>query len=163
MRFRIHSPAFKKIKQKCIILQTKNLETWFQSRNTGRYRCKFYISLVGGVVYTCGENSYHQLGHQPPPPRLLAPAPVGGGGGRGAPAVKAVGVAAGRYHSVYWSEESLFTWGLNAGQLGHLKVLIDFLSVADPDRNCIRFQDLCRYGSVFQLRIWIHTGKYRIN
>ena len=122
-----------------------------------------YLSLVGGVVYTCGENSYHQLGHQPPPPRLLAPAPVGSGGGRGAPAVKAVGVAAGRYHSVYWSEESLFTWGLNAGQLGHLKVLIDFLSVAHPDRNWIRIQDLCRYGSVFKIRIRIHTGKYRIN
>lgn len=74
----------------------------------------------GGVVYTCGENSYHQLGHQPPPARLLAPAPVGGRG----PGVKlapAVGVAAGRYHSVFWTEEAVYTWGLNAGQLGHLK------------------------------------------
>jgi alpha-tubulin suppressor-like RCC1 family protein len=34
----------------------------------------------------------------------------------------AVGVAAGRYHSVYWTEDALYTWGLNAGQLGHLKV-----------------------------------------
>jgi inhibitor of Bruton tyrosine kinase len=85
----------------------------------------YYSAILGGVVYTCGENSYHQLGHQPPPPRLLAPAPVGGSGGRGGggAAVKgAVGVAAGRYHSVYWTEESLYTWGLNAGQLGHLKV-----------------------------------------
>ncbi len=75
------------------------------------------------MVYTCGENFYHQLGHQPPPPRLLAPAPVGGGRGPGGGKVaQAVGVGAGRYHSVYWTEESLYTWGLNAGQLGHLKV-----------------------------------------
>jgi hypothetical protein len=82
----------------------------------------FCYRTAGGVVYTCGENSYHQLGHQPPPPRLLAPAPVGGRGTGGLKLPPAVGVAAGRYHSIFWTEETLYTWGLNAGQLGHLKV-----------------------------------------
>jgi len=72
-----------------------------------------------GTVYTCGENIFHQLGHQPPPPRLLAPAPVGSRGGIKHPA--ATGVAAGRYHSVFWTCEAFYTWGLNAGQLGHIK------------------------------------------
>ena len=29
----------------------------------------------GGAVLTCGLNTYHQLGHSPPPPLLLAPSP----------------------------------------------------------------------------------------
>ncbi len=78
-------------------------------------------------MYTCGENSYHQLGHLPPPPRLLAPAPVGGRGTGGLKLPSAVGVAAGRYHSIFWTEETLYTWGLNAGQLGHLKVSASFV------------------------------------
>ena len=83
-----------------------------------------------GLVFTCGENTYHQLGHQPPPPRLLAPAPVGGRGGVKQPA--AVGVAAGRYHSVFWTEEAVYTWGLNAGQLGHIKVVLENGDVQVP-------------------------------
>ena len=31
-------------------------------------------------------------------------------------------MAAARFHSLYWTQEGVFTWGLNAGQLGHLKV-----------------------------------------
>lgn len=31
------------------------------------------------------------------------------------------GVCASRYHSVFWSPDSLFTCGLNAGALGHIK------------------------------------------
>jgi alpha-tubulin suppressor-like RCC1 family protein len=86
------------------------------------FSAPLFVATAGGVVYTCGENSYHQLGHQPPPPRLLAPAPVGGRGTGGLKLPPAVGVAAGRYHSIFWTEETLYTWGLNAGQLGHLKV-----------------------------------------
>jgi len=67
-----------------------------------------------GVVYTCGENTYHQLGHCPAPPRLLAPAPV-------TTKKSAKGVAAARYHSVFWGDDCVYTWGLNAGQLGHIK------------------------------------------
>lgn len=31
------------------------------------------------------------------------------------------GVCAAQYHSVAWGPNVLFTWGLNAGQLGHKK------------------------------------------
>ena len=76
-----------------------------------------------GTVFTCGENTFHQLGHQPPPPRLLAPAPIGGRGGIKLPV--GVGVAAARYHSVFWTDDAVYTWGLNAGQLGHIKVIFN--------------------------------------
>jgi len=69
----------------------------------------------GGAVLTCGLNTYHQLGHTPPPPLLLAPAPCTARG------TKALGVAAARFHSLYWTTDGVFTWGLNAGQLGHIK------------------------------------------
>jgi len=69
----------------------------------------------GGTVLTCGMNTYHQLGHHPPPTFLLAPAPCTARG------VKALGVAAARFHSLYWTADSVYTWGLNAGQLGHIK------------------------------------------
>jgi len=69
----------------------------------------------GGAVLTCGLNTYHQLGHTPPPPLLLAPAPCTARG------TKALGVAAARFHSLYWTADGVFTWGLNAGQLGHIK------------------------------------------
>jgi len=32
-----------------------------------------------------------------------------------------VGVAAARFHSVFYTSDSVFTWGLNAGQLGHMR------------------------------------------
>ena len=72
-----------------------------------------------GLVYSCGDNSYHQLGHSYTPAKLLSPAPVYLKAGEGR--YDAVGVAAGKYHSVFWSEDSLYTWGLNAGHLGHLR------------------------------------------
>ena len=31
-------------------------------------------------------------------------------------------MAAARFHSLYWTADGVFTWGLNAGQLGHIKV-----------------------------------------
>jgi len=71
-----------------------------------------------GMVYTCGMNTYHQLGHHPPPPRLLAPAPIFPRG-KGHPSAK--GVVATRFHSIFWTEDAVYTWGLNAGQLGHIK------------------------------------------
>ena len=32
-----------------------------------------------------------------------------------------IGIGAARFHSLFWTKDSVFTWGLNAGQLGHLK------------------------------------------
>ena len=74
----------------------------------------------GGSVLTCGLNTHHQLGHFPPPPLLLAPAPVTARSSSPKfPA--AVGVAAARFHSLFWTADAVYTWGLNGGQLGHIK------------------------------------------
>ena len=35
--------------------------------------------------------------------------------------VSAIGIGAARFHSFFWTKDSVFTWGLNAGQLGHLR------------------------------------------
>jgi len=73
----------------------------------------------GGIVHTCGMNTFHQLGLYPPPSILLAPAPITPRGTTKHPS--ALGVAAARFHSLFWSSDSVYTWGLNAGQLGHMK------------------------------------------
>jgi len=73
----------------------------------------------GGVVHTCGINTFHQLGHHPPPSLLLAPAPITPRGTTKHP--PALGVAAARFHSLFWTADSVYTWGLNAGQLGHIR------------------------------------------
>ncbi|XP_078373752.1 inhibitor of Bruton tyrosine kinase-like isoform X1 [Oculina patagonica] len=71
-----------------------------------------------GSVYTFGLNVSHQLGHSPPPKQCLFPKMV---------QLKLwkskdiVGVAAGRYHSVFFTRHEVYTCGLNAGQLGHPK------------------------------------------
>lgn len=77
------------------------------------------LLVEGGFVYTFGNNVYHQLGHSPPPESLQT--------------VKAIqmkpfkltstvfGVGADKYHSFFFTKESLYTFGLNAGQLGHAK------------------------------------------
>jgi len=73
----------------------------------------------GGVVHTCGMNTFHQLGLHPPPSLLLAPAPITPRDKAKQP--PALGVAAARFHSLFWTSDSVYTWGLNAGQLGHIK------------------------------------------
>ncbi|XP_018574334.1 inhibitor of Bruton tyrosine kinase [Anoplophora glabripennis] len=66
-----------------------------------------------GNIYTCGLNTYRVLGIQPPPVKLLIPKPIKHF------ISEAKGVCSGRYHSVTWGSKSLYTWGLNGGQLGH--------------------------------------------
>ncbi|KAG5881388.1 hypothetical protein JTB14_012005 [Gonioctena quinquepunctata] len=66
-----------------------------------------------GNIYTCGLNTYQVLGHSPPPERLLFPKPIKHLSN------EILGVCAGQYHSVAWGPTALYTWGLNAGQLGH--------------------------------------------
>ena len=95
--------------------------------------------LEGGAVLSCGDNSLHLLGHHPPPPLLLAPAPVTArcralqtshfqtiewlvicrSNAPKYPA--ALGVAAARFTSLFWSADSVYTWGLHGGQLGHIR------------------------------------------
>uniref|UniRef100_A0A8D3DEL6 Inhibitor of Bruton tyrosine kinase n=1 Tax=Scophthalmus maximus TaxID=52904 RepID=A0A8D3DEL6_SCOMX len=60
-----------------------------------------------GYVYTFGLNTFHQLGLAPPPASTLRGRTV-------------IGVAAGRFHTVLWTKEAVYTMGLNGGQLGYL-------------------------------------------
>ncbi|CAG9821108.1 unnamed protein product [Phaedon cochleariae] len=66
-----------------------------------------------GNVYTCGLNTYYVLGQLPPPEIVLVPKPIKH------LSKEISGVCAGQFHSVVWGPEALYTWGLNAGQLGH--------------------------------------------
>uniref|UniRef100_A0A2C9LAN8 BTB domain-containing protein n=1 Tax=Biomphalaria glabrata TaxID=6526 RepID=A0A2C9LAN8_BIOGL len=74
------------------------------------------LRMAGGLVYTFGLNTYHQLGLTPlvdcsPIPKLMNLKPLKG---------KSIsGVCVGRFHTVIWTPDSVFTVGLNAGQLGH--------------------------------------------
>ncbi|CAH0551472.1 unnamed protein product [Brassicogethes aeneus] len=68
--------------------------------------------MSDGSIFTCGLNTHHVLGIFPPPQELLVPRQIKHLDG-------IQGVCAQRYHSVAWSQNNLYTWGLNAGQLGH--------------------------------------------
>lgn len=74
--------------------------------------------MEDGQVLTCGLNTYHQLGLIPPPPQVLSPRLISI---KFLKDKKAVGVCAAKYHSVIYTEDGIYTFGLNAGQLGHLK------------------------------------------
>ncbi|XP_006143411.1 LOW QUALITY PROTEIN: inhibitor of Bruton tyrosine kinase [Tupaia chinensis] len=70
-----------------------------------------------GCVYTFGLNIFHQLGIIPPPSRCNVPRQMQAKYLKG----KAIiGVAAGRFHTVLWTREAVYTMGLNGGQLGYL-------------------------------------------
>ena len=70
-----------------------------------------------GQVLTCGVNNYHQLGLKDveaiQTPTMLNSAK--------SKLPMAKGIAASKFHSLYWTSDSLYTWGLNGGQLGHMK------------------------------------------
>ncbi|XP_054831335.1 inhibitor of Bruton tyrosine kinase isoform X2 [Eublepharis macularius] len=70
-----------------------------------------------GCVYTFGLNTFHQLGILPPPPNCSVPRQVQAKNLKGR---MVTGVAAGRFHTVLWTNEAVYTVGLNGGQLGHL-------------------------------------------
>ncbi|KAK5892782.1 hypothetical protein CesoFtcFv8_013134 [Champsocephalus esox] len=70
-----------------------------------------------GYVYTFGLNSFHQLGLAPPPASAHVPKQVFSKTLRGR---TVIGVAAGRFHTVLWTREAVYTMGLNGGQLGYL-------------------------------------------
>lgn len=70
-----------------------------------------------GYVYTFGLNTFHQLGLSPPPASAHVPKQVSSKTLRGR---TVIGVAAGRFHTVLWTREAVYTMGLNGGQLGYL-------------------------------------------
>ncbi|XP_078504252.1 inhibitor of Bruton tyrosine kinase isoform X2 [Lissotriton helveticus] len=70
-----------------------------------------------GLVYSFGINTFHQLGILPPPSNCSVPKQVVAKNLKGR---SVVGVAAGRFHTVLWTKEAIYTMGLNGGQLGYL-------------------------------------------
>ncbi|XP_064411625.1 inhibitor of Bruton tyrosine kinase-like isoform X2 [Latimeria chalumnae] len=70
-----------------------------------------------GYVYTFGLNTFHQLGIVPPPASSNLPRQVHSKNLKGR---TVIGVAAGRFHTVLWTREAVYTMGLNGGQLGYL-------------------------------------------
>ncbi|XP_027710579.1 inhibitor of Bruton tyrosine kinase isoform X3 [Vombatus ursinus] len=70
-----------------------------------------------GGVYTFGLNTFHQLGIIPPPARCSVPRQIQAKNLKGR---TIIGVAAGRFHTVLWTKEAVYTMGLNGGQLGYL-------------------------------------------
>eukprot|EP00064_Thunnus_orientalis_P002646 superscaffoldBa00000200_g2653 len=68
-----------------------------------------------GYVYTFGLNTFHQLGLAPPPASAHVPKQVFSKTLKGR---TVIGVAAGRFHTVLWTREAVYTMGLNGGQLG---------------------------------------------
>uniref|UniRef100_A0AAQ6A034 BTB domain-containing protein n=1 Tax=Amphiprion ocellaris TaxID=80972 RepID=A0AAQ6A034_AMPOC len=70
-----------------------------------------------GYVYTFGLNTFHQLGLAPPPASAHVPKQVFSKMLKGR---TVIGVAAGRFHTVLWTREAVYTMGLNGGQLGYL-------------------------------------------
>ncbi|NXN95292.1 IBTK kinase, partial [Rhinopomastus cyanomelas] len=75
------------------------------------------ILTEDGYVYTFGLNTFHQLGILPPPPNCSVPRQVQAKNLKGR---VVIGVAAGRFHTVLWTKEAVYTMGLNGGQLGYL-------------------------------------------
>uniref|UniRef100_A0A1A8RFS5 Inhibitor of Bruton agammaglobulinemia tyrosine kinase n=2 Tax=Nothobranchius rachovii TaxID=451742 RepID=A0A1A8RFS5_9TELE len=70
-----------------------------------------------GYVYTFGLNTFHQLGLVPPPASAHVPKQVFSKMLKGR---TVIGVTAGRFHTVLWTREAVYTVGLNGGQLGYL-------------------------------------------
>ncbi|XP_028281247.1 inhibitor of Bruton tyrosine kinase isoform X2 [Parambassis ranga] len=70
-----------------------------------------------GYVYTFGLNPFHQLGLSPPPASAHVPKQVFSKTLKGR---TVIGVAAGKFHTVLWTREAVYTMGLNGGQLGYL-------------------------------------------
>lgn len=70
-----------------------------------------------GCVYTFGLNIFHQLGIIPPPASCNVPRQMQAKYLKGR---TIIGVAAGRFHTVLWTREAVYTMGLNGGQLGYL-------------------------------------------
>ncbi|KAG0711609.1 Inhibitor of Bruton tyrosine kinase [Chionoecetes opilio] len=72
-----------------------------------------------GQVWSCGSNLYHQLGVSPPPEHVYTPRVLTWHKEHKETVI--TGIDAAKYHSVIWTPHALYTFGLNAGQLGHFR------------------------------------------
>ena len=74
-----------------------------------------------GRVFSTGKNVHNQLGVGANIKETSTPMQIS----LDSSAVKnmktVIGIGASRFHSLCWTKQSLFSWGLNAGQLGHYK------------------------------------------
>ena len=87
---------------------------------------------LNGTIWVCGSNTSYQLGLSGTSQSAIVVTPQSIGGSKISnngtsksssekQFTSAIGIAASRYHSLFWTKDSLYTWGLNAGQLGHIK------------------------------------------
>lgn len=60
------------------------------------------LLMENGSVWTCGLNKYHQLGHNPPPEKVLSPKQV-----KGLKGAQVVGVSASRFHTAFWTKSQV--------------------------------------------------------
>ena len=67
--------------------------------------------VAGGGVMTCGLNTSGQLGQGPLGASVATPTAI-----KLKPDVVPVGVAAARYHSVFWTASDVYTCGMNGGE-----------------------------------------------
>ncbi|XP_067674243.1 inhibitor of Bruton tyrosine kinase-like [Haliotis asinina] len=74
--------------------------------------------MESGAIFTCGLNTFHQLGLFPPPDKSVKPRPIYAKLWKGR---NVLGVCVGNFHTVVYTADAVFTFGLNAGQLGHQK------------------------------------------
>ncbi|XP_073192642.1 inhibitor of Bruton tyrosine kinase isoform X3 [Lepidochelys kempii] len=76
--------------------------------------CKFHSVFLSqkGQIYTCGHGQGGRLGHGDEQTCLVQAKNLKGR--------MVIGVAAGRFHTVLWTREAIYTMGLNGGQLGYM-------------------------------------------
>lgn len=60
------------------------------------------LLMEHGSVWTFGLNTYHQLGHSPPPEKILSPKQI-----KTLKNVRAIGVSASKFHTVIWSKNQV--------------------------------------------------------
>ena len=72
-------------------------------------------------LYSFGINTYHQLGQTPYCESSNVPKQMNAKSTKGRPLK---GVCVGRFHTVVWTNDSLFSVGLNAGQLGKISFVL---------------------------------------
>ncbi|XP_048239918.1 inhibitor of Bruton tyrosine kinase-like [Haliotis rufescens] len=134
--------------------------------------------MESGAIFTCGLNAFHQLGLFPPPDKSVKPRQIYAKLWKGR---NVLGVCVGSFHTVVYTADAVFTFGLNAGQLGHQKGeklqsqprLVSALSQKDIALKSVTCSDaatvcLTKKGDIFVLheyqcrRImskWLEVGK----
>uniref|UniRef100_A0A8C3TY69 Inhibitor of Bruton tyrosine kinase n=1 Tax=Catharus ustulatus TaxID=91951 RepID=A0A8C3TY69_CATUS len=103
--------------QTCLVPRLVEGLTGHQCSQIAAAKDHTVVLTEDGYVYTFGLNTFHQLGILPPPSNCNVPRQVQAKNLKGR---MVIGVAAGRFHTVLWTKEAVYTMGLNGGQLGYL-------------------------------------------